>query len=262
MPALLQLAGVDAADYNFSCSIGVFASTSKTGEALEARDFLVSNSRAPVAEFNQAFLKRPTYKLGRTLDRVLAYYARAGVPFRVHVTAEHESAAAELRARGFTQANDVPCMVLAGAACRAAALPTLDDLTVREVDDAESLSHFQRIAFESFAYPLEIAPLALTEDLARLPHVALFVGYLGDTPACCSALLVTGDMAGIYWVGALAQHRRRGLGAAITAHAVHAGRTRGCRNACLQASAMGHPVYLRLGFTDLRMYRCFDHPAP
>lgn len=253
---------MDAADYNFSCSIGVFASTSHTGEAVETRDFLLANTRAPVAEFNQGFLKQPNRKLERTLDRVLAYYQRAAVPFRLHVSAVHETAAIELRARGFVQAAAVPCMVLADATCRPAACPAIDDLSVHQVAGAESLGDFQRVAFESFGYPAEIAALALTEDLARLPHVALFVGYLGDDPAACSAVLETGGMAGVYWVGTLAQHRRKGLGAAMTAHAVHAARARGCRTACLQASAMGHPVYLRLGFADRHTYLCFDHPRP
>jgi GNAT superfamily N-acetyltransferase len=253
---------MDAADYNFAYSIGVFSSTSKTGEVLEARDFVLANTKAPVATFNQAFLKQPSYKLDRTLDRVLAYYKRAGVPFRLHVSDEHEDAARTLRARGFVQGTDAPCMVLADATCRPEGLAPIADLRVRRVDEAESLGHFQRIAFESFGYPVELAPLALTAELARLPTVELFVSYLGGQPACCAGLLTTGDMAGIYWVGALAEHRRRGLGAAITAHAVHAGRARGCRNACLQASTMGKRVYVRLGFVVARTYRCFDHPAP
>lgn len=249
---------MDSADYNFAHSIGVFASTSKTGEALEARDFVLGNSKAPIAEFNQAFLKQPDYKLARTLERVLAYYGRAGVPFRVHLASEQAAAAQELMARGFTEAPSIPCMVLPDARC--APFP-VSDLAVRQASDPQTLRAFQTVAFESFGYPVEMAALALTEDLMRLPHVALFVGYLGAEPACCSALLVTNDMAGVYWVGTPPRFRQRGLGAAITAHAVAAGRRRGCRQACLQASPMGAPVYQRMGFVECRTYLAFEHAA-
>lgn len=246
---------MDAADYNFAHSINVFAGTSKTGEVLEARDFVLGNTKAPVAEFNQGYLKQPNYKLERTLERVLAYYARSGVPHRLHLGSEHAALGQELLARGYAEGKAVPCMVLTGARCEAAAVK---GLRVERVADAAQLAHFQRIAFESFGYPVAIAPVALTEDLLRLPHAELFVGFYEGEPACCSMLLVTGDMAGVYWVGALAGYRQKGLGAAITAHAVAAGVARGCKDACLQASEMGAPVYRRLGFVEARRYLRFD----
>lgn len=254
---------MDAADYSFAHSINVFASTSKTGEVLEARDYVLANTKAPIAEFNQAFLKTPEHKLSRTLDRALAFYRRANVPFRIQVASEHAAIGPEMLARGFTQMPSIPCMVLHGAPNAEAIRPRADasDLTVRQVDDALMLSLFQRIAFESFGYPLELAPLALTDELMALPHVALFIGYVGTEPACCSALLITGDTAGIYWVGTLEMHRKSGLGAAITAHAVLEGYKRGCSSACLQASPMGQPVYTRLGFVEKRQYLRFDHLA-
>jgi hypothetical protein len=58
---------MDAADYNFVSSIGVFASTSKTGEVVEARDYVLANTRAPIAEFNQVDLDLPAGEPGRAL---------------------------------------------------------------------------------------------------------------------------------------------------------------------------------------------------
>lgn len=249
---------MDFIDYNFTHSIHVFGSTSKTGEVLEARDFLATNTKAPIAEFNQCVLKSPRHKLARTLERVEGYYARAKVPFRVHLLVDDEAIAAELTTRGYVRGPELPSMVFDGARCEAPSVPELEIATVR---DAEGLACFQRLAFESFGYPVELAPLALTAELAALPHVVLFVGYLRGEPACCSALIHTGDIAGIYWVGTLAAHRKLGLGAAITAHAANEGLARGGKRVCLQASAMGAPVYRRLGFTQPRTYLRFDHAA-
>jgi len=249
---------MDPVDYNFAHSINLFASTSATGEVLEARDFILSNTLAPIADFNQAMLKMPRHKPQRTLDRVLDYYARAKVPFRLHVPIDDAAVNDELLSRGFARVADVPCMTFDGVHCGA---PAVANLEIREVDDAAGLADFQRLAFESFGFPVEIAPLALTEELAALPQVAMFVGRIDGVAACCSALIRTGDIAGVYWVGTLAAHRGLGLGAAITAHAVNTGLARGCARACLQASVMGAPVYRRIGFAHTRSYLRFDFTA-
>jgi len=254
----LTTAGVDPVDFNFAHSISVFASTSKTGEVLEARDLVAANNKAPIAEFNQSALKNPRYKLARTLERIEGYYGRAKVPFRVHSLVEDDTIASELTARGYVRGLDLPCMVFDGESCEA---PRVAGLEIAAVRDGEGLAHFQRTAFESFGYPVEVAPLALTAELIDLPHVTAFVGYMHGEPAVCSMLITTGEIAGLYWVGTLAAHRKLGVGAALTAHAVNDGLARGCKRACLQASPMGKPVYSRIGFTHARTYLRFDHAA-
>lgn len=249
---------MDSVDYNYAHSISIFGSTGKVGDVLEARDFVLANNRAPIPEFNQAVLKTPRYKLARTLDRVFEFYGQAKVPFRLHVMLDDQAITSELLARGFVRTLDLPCMVFEGERCESPSVPELHVGTVR---DEEGLAHFQRLAFESFGYPVEIAPIALTQDLIALPHATAFVGYVNGEPACCSMILQTGEVTGIYWVGTLASHRKLGLGAAITAHAVNAGLARGSKKVCLQASNMGFPVYQRIGFSHPRTYLRFDHAA-
>lgn len=248
---------MDPIDYNFAHSLSCFVGTSKTGEVFDSPDAVLTNSRAPVAEFNQGFLKRPGYKLERALGRVFEFYRTSGVPFRLHVRADETRAAAELEARGFRRAEPVPVMEL--SPIREVSV-SADGLAIRQIADAAALPDFQATAFGSFGFPVELAPVALTEDLMRLPHVTLYVGYVDREPACCSLLLVTGDVAGIYWVGSVERHRRRGFGAAVTAHAVRAAAARNCRTAILQASKMGEPVYRRLGFETVNQYLRFDSP--
>jgi GNAT superfamily N-acetyltransferase len=225
---------------------------------LEARDFVLANSKAPVAEFNQAILKTPRYKLARTLERMFDFYGRAKVPFRLHVMIDDAVITSELLARGFSRVLDLPCMVFQGARCEAPDVPGLHIGTVR---DDEGLADFQRVAFEGFGYPVEIAPVALTSDLIALPHFSAYVGYVNGEPAACSATITTGEVTGIYWVSTLAGHRKLGLGAALTAHAANEGLTRGAKAVCLQASKMGFPVYQRIGFSHPRTYLRFDHAA-
>jgi GNAT superfamily N-acetyltransferase len=247
---------MDPLDFNFAHSLSLFAATSKAGEVFETQEFMLINNKVPVAEFNQAYLKRPLHKPSRALDRMVEHYARAGVPFAMHAPDDNPALGEELLARGFTRRPDMPVMELAGDTPISFDVP---GLRVEPVADARTLSDFQRVAFGSFGYPLQAAPMALTDLLVALPHVAFYVGYLDGQALCCSGLIFTGNVAGIYWVGTLATGRRRGLGAAITAHAARGARARGHLRVCLQASEQGAPVYRRMGFRDVRSYLRFNH---
>jgi GNAT superfamily N-acetyltransferase len=67
--------------------------------------------------------------------------------------------------------------------------------------------------------------------------------------------MVKGDVAWIGWVATRQQFRGRGLGRLATAAATRAGFTLGAKFASLEATTMGVPVYLRLGFREIVRYR-------
>jgi ribosomal protein S18 acetylase RimI-like enzyme len=63
-----------------------------------------------------------------------------------------------------------------------------------------------------------------------------------------SALFLEGGLAGIYCVATRPEHRGKGLGAHVTSEPLHRVRAEGYRVGILQSSAMGEPVYRRVGF--------------
>jgi predicted acetyltransferase len=69
--------------------------------------------------------------------------------------------------------------------------------------------------------------------------------------------LCSHGVAGIYWVGTVPDARRRGLAEIATRAAGNAGFERGMRVAALQASAMGYPVYLRMGYETVASTRWY-----
>ena len=255
----MALSALDPIDANFQLATGAFVATSKSGEVREDQDHYLANAGVPVVDYNLVFLKRPGYKIEATLDKSAAYFEERKLPYRVCLRSDQADACrAALQARGFVERDPVPGMQLDPIPDAAAGVAGLE---VCHVSDAATLEDFQKTAFEGFGLPAASAPLFLTEQLAGLPGVELFVGYVAGEPACTSALVTTTDIAGIYWVATLARFRGRGYGAALTWQAAWAGRKQGCRVAILQASELGRPVYARMGFVHDRDYARFDSPV-
>jgi GNAT superfamily N-acetyltransferase len=65
-----------------------------------------------------------------------------------------------------------------------------------------------------------------------------------------SAVFLAAGVAGIYAVSTVPEERGKGLGAHATAEPLRMARERGYRVGVLQASEAGHPVYVRLGFSE------------
>lgn len=85
----------------------------------------------------------------------------------------------------------------------------------------------------------------------RIWHVA---AWLDGRPVGAATLNVTTGplgVAGIYDVGVLPDFRRRGIGAAVSAFACRVAKERGLRHAVLNTTAMGEPVYRRIGFASV-----------
>ena len=88
-----------------------------------------------------------------------------------------------------------------------------------------------------------------------------FIAYEGEQAAACSGLSleihpptyenVSGKLGYMTNMYTRPAWRRRGLAVMLLDHLVEAARKEGCRRLCLNASAMGRPVYLRYGFSPL-----------
>jgi GNAT superfamily N-acetyltransferase len=69
--------------------------------------------------------------------------------------------------------------------------------------------------------------------------------------------------AGIYDMGVLPSHRRKGIGRALTLAACRLGRELGCTHAVLNATDEGEPLYRAVGFESLGMgCTWWLHPGP
>ena len=126
-----------------------------------------------------------------------------------------------------------------------------DDLRIERVGDddglREWLSFFTLFEFEMFRVFIES------------PEVRLYLGRIDGEAVGTSMMFLSSGVAGLYQVEVSPEHRRRGIGTALTLAPMEDARQHGYRIAVLQASRMGEPVYRKIGFKSYFRYN-YCHP--
>ncbi|MDO9515699.1 MAG: GNAT family N-acetyltransferase [Syntrophales bacterium] len=242
-------------DHNYLLSMGLLMSNSVLGEFHDSYDIGIINSGVRNRLFNIVFIKRRAAKPEAVIRRWERFFESRGLPFRVSITPGFEDGYVSLlEERGYKQIEPETVMVLSDLPERAG---WQAGLIVKKVVKPDELAHFQETAAKGFSLPEGSGPFVITEQVRDLPDADLFIGYADGLPASTSMLIKTGHVAGIYWVATLKEYRGRGFGEAMTRHAVLAGMGKGCTFASLQATAMGRPVYERIGFSNPYNYRVY-----
>jgi GNAT superfamily N-acetyltransferase len=169
---------------------------------------------------------------------------------------------ARLPGAGFACKDDSPAMLLRQPVePPSLAAPWRLDW-VATLKDVEDFARACAGAYASLGLPEAVAhsyfgrPQGLIDDAVA---IALARGAEG-TAAACALVLLDAEVAGIYWVGALPQARGAGLAHACTAAAANRAFAHGARAVTLQATAMGEPLYGRMGFRTYGRVRRWVSP--
>lgn len=168
-----------------------------------------------------------------------------------------------LQAAGLTPQGDSPCMLIE----MPVAEPVIPaGIRIERFDDVARVQDAMEIsaeAYEALRLPAEETRVFFGRPEALLsPQVIGFVAYRDDVPVSTALTILSGEGAGIYWVGTTADARRSGLGELCTRLATHAGFANGARVVTLQASPYGEPIYQRLGYQTYDRLLRYRYPAP
>jgi len=217
--------------------------------------FFVPGHRFPVG-FTGVMRSDRTVTAAETIARTREFFAPRGLGYTFWLMMHRDADLAEaLEAEGVGRFGNSPGMALDA---RLPDAPLPPGVTVERVAGAAAAREFadvSGVAYATYGMPPAIARKQFADHrFFEQPHVAAFLARIGDAPAAAAMVIVTHGVAGIYWVGTTPEARGRGLAAACTRIAGNAGFDMGASVAALQASVMGEPIYLRMGYREITRY--------
>jgi N-acetylglutamate synthase len=190
------------------------------------------------------------------VDAGLAAVAKSRVPFCLESRPSwRERGAALAAAHELTASTDIPLMATTGPITA----PSIERLSIRELDSSEAQLHCD-VAGPAFGAQPELLARLITGDVLARREVRGYVGEVDQAPVVTAMSVTLGDGVGIFNVATPEPHRRRGYGAAITAHAALDGFASGAKWGWLQSSEVGYGIYERLGFMTLERWPCWTSP--
>ncbi len=131
---------------------------------------------------------------------------------------------------------------------------------IRRVADAAGMEDHIVTAAAGFGMPEEMIRAFVAPDLWQQPGRAVYVGYTDGEPVTTGLGVRTGRTIGVYNIATIESARKRGYGVAMTERVAADGAAAGCDVAILQASAMGLPIYERLGYRTVVEYDGYVEP--
>ena len=186
--------------------------------------------------------------LGGVLDELAGVYERAGVEaWTVWVPEFDAGSIAVLEAAGHVFDGKPLAMALE--------LEGWDPPKLGDLDWDREVEPALLGELNDLAYGLE-PEVGVARSLSDPPpEVDLYQARIEGRPASVLGTIDHGDDLGFYFVATDPQFRGRGLALRLTAAALTDAKHRGLATSSLQSSALGQPVYERLGFAgDFRLH--------
>jgi hypothetical protein len=208
---------------------------------------------------NSAFRREPDVSPTELVNRADAFFGamRRGYTVPVRDNGEDEDLRAACLAAGLELfGSETPDMVCTGPLPEQPAPP---GIVLRTVDDEEGVRQFAQVnsaAYATYGMPIEVHPElfdnpgAVLED--RAAHIVLAANQ--REPVATALVYESDGAATVQWVGTRPGSRTSGLGALVTVRVTNLAFSRGASSVSLQASPMGAPVYLKLGYETVHQH--------
>lgn len=233
-----------------------FAAASRGGSVLELPGVYAALTPAmPDRSVVNCVVYDDAAALESSLDRLAAAYEEAGLPaWTVWVHESDDRAQRALAAAGHVLDGEPMGQDLDLADVAAPGGPDLDLVAQPSPADFDPIV--------TAAYGWAGFGAAIPEFPPEF-HAYAARGDDGRAAACLGIWDVDGD-AHVQLVGTLPEARGKGLATRLLARALLDARERGCTTSSLQATAMGWPVYTRLGYRDRGRVQMWERrkPAP
>ena len=210
----------------------------------------VAATMLPLAFFNAAFVTEPLPGGATDLEAAVTLLRRLGIPFTVHLRTDLDPAIRTAAAGlGLAWTGMLP-----GMAMSPGPVPGLPaTLSIERATDEAALAGHRAVAAAAFGMQPDLVERLMPPTVLANPDVRVYVGTEDGVPVASSLAVRTDEILGIYNVATIETARGRGYGTAMTWAAI-ADAAPGVEVAILQASALGRPIYERMGFRTVVEY--------
>ncbi|GLV60432.1 GNAT family acetyltransferase [Dictyobacter sp. S3.2.2.5] len=232
------------------------------GQLYHERDVWWADSGLVRAAFH---MQPPLDVLSQSVEHVRDYFAQRNRGFQWFLApSEHYQGYADaLLAHGLEHDEEEPGMAIELQDLNED-VPPVPGLSILPVQSLAQLELWVRV----WLFPLHEAVIRqVIGAYARVPFGPdspnqFYLGLIDGKPVATVCNFYDGCVAAIHYVVTLPEHRRQGIGTAMTLLAAREARARGYRVAVLTASPSGHPVYRRLGFREYGAFNTYVwHPG-
>jgi GNAT superfamily N-acetyltransferase len=253
-----------ACDGNVRASCAAIARSTFGGAVFEVGPSLVVRTGIPAASFNPVFALERVRDPPRLVERIRTRLVDRQTPWMLVTTPDVRLGLTPvLDAFGLARRRVMPVMVL--DLDERPPEPVSASLTIRPANEPDEVRRWARTFEHGLEAPRDFLAPWIEGWIAQPPSTTggfqLYLGTVDDAPVATAARVTTRPTSGVYFVQTYAEHRRRGYGRALTAAAADA-REAGCAVSCLQATAMGRPLYESIGYRTIGEYECWQTPRP
>ncbi len=230
---------------------------------VEERDGLLlvaGSTRFPGAYLNCVVRTDDSVTPEALIGRSRSFFGPRDRGFTVITRASRDAALEDALARepGFEQRAESPCMAVTA---RVAEPVPADGITLQAMTEPKHVVDAAQVHAQ--AYAVLGTPESVVQKLFAHPARVLAtpvigcVAYRAGEPVASALAIQSGPAAGVYWVGTVPSASRLGLATLCTAWVTNRSIDAGAANVNLQASALGAPVYERMGYGRFDRMRWF-----
>ena len=245
--------------------MSIYSHATREGQTREMPGVSLVSSGLSLAVFNAAMLSTPVPgpegDLARRIAVARVYFQHLRLPWSLWLCQDMLTPAArqsleEMWQKGEFRLTAEPSGMVANSLRPSRRkLPSLD---CRLVSDEATRLAFAQVTSVVFDLPYATSRQIYGSDQVWSGRFHGFVGYLQGKPVSTVGLWFADDSIGVYSVGTLPQHQRRGYAEALLRHALAWGHQQtGITQTVLQSTRQGLSLYERIGYRSVTQFAVY-----
>ena len=229
------------------------------GVVHEVDGLAVCLTGVPADPFNPTLVERLPDAPEGALAAAAERYEGTGVGFGIDLETDvHAPVRAAAERTGLRLEESRPGMAVAIRDVVTADVP--EGLRIERVTDPSILDRIAMVDSLAFGGDAAVTRRFLPDAVLEDPTQRIYAAWIDDDVVAAGESSVVEGVLGVFGIATHPDHRRRGIGAAVTSYLI-ADRAADADLAVLDASDLGYRVYERLGFRSVSTWEVWVRPT-